>query len=209
MIIVKKFKGYDVPEGASNYNFNAYKRFYKWTDGTVQYCEAGSSIWKFSTIKGMDGLYDLPQEPEQYTEENDWLKVGGRVITPNGEAEIYNITEDSGVITSRGNYCRTELSQVPEQYMPKVGDECEWKIGCLCRKGTYVGINSRGSYVVEIDGEYKGYHKHQIEFRPIKTEREKVIEWARKEWFGFSGTRESFDGYLFDIGALKIPDSDS
>ena len=68
--------------------------------------------------------------------------------------------------------------------LPPFSTECEYTIGnnfggfkpCFL-----VGINSRGSVVIENDsGEFKCFHKHQIKFRPLKTERERFVEAAVK-----------------------------
>jgi len=42
----------------------------------------------------------------------DWLQVDREVITPDGVATVRRITEDDGVYTSKGNYCRTELKPI-------------------------------------------------------------------------------------------------
>lgn len=63
--------------------------------------------------------------------------------------------------------------------LPPVGTECEYIVGK--HKGylrcTFVGLNSHGSIVIEtVDGEYLTYHDHQIKFRPLCTETNKLIE---------------------------------
>ena len=68
--------------------------------------------------------------------------------------------------------------------LPPVGAECEYIIGE--RRGykscTFVGLNSRGSIVIEdCNGEYRSYHSHQIKFRPIRTDRDNLIERAERD----------------------------
>lgn len=63
--------------------------------------------------------------------------------------------------------------------LPPVGTQCKYIIGE--RRGynecTFVGLNSLGSIVIEdYNGEYKSYHSHQIKFRPLRTERDVLIE---------------------------------
>lgn len=65
--------------------------------------------------------------------------------------------------------------------LPPAGTECEYIIGE--RRGynecTFVGLNSRGSIVIEdYNGEYKSYHSHQIRFRPLHTERDVLVKKA-------------------------------
>jgi len=65
--------------------------------------------------------------------------------------------------------------------LPPVGTDCEYIIGerRAYLDCTFVGLNSRGSVVIETpNGEYLSYHKHQIKFRPLSTERDKLIERA-------------------------------
>lgn len=63
---------------------------------------------------------------------------------------------------------------------PPPGTDCDYTIGARPRKScTFVGINSRGSVVIEdCNGEYKTYHSHQINLHPIKTELEKFQDSA-------------------------------
>ncbi len=56
------------------------------------------------------------------SEVKDWLYVDGRCITPNGIATVKEITEDRGVWTTRGTFCRAELEEV---YKPEFGVVCE------------------------------------------------------------------------------------
>ena len=46
--------------------------------------------------------------------EIDWLQVGVDVTTPRGIARVNRITEDDGVYTTLGNFCRSELGEEPE-----------------------------------------------------------------------------------------------
>ena len=56
--------------------------------------------------------------------------------------------------------------------LPPVGTECEVVIGALKpRTVCFVGIKSSGSVVIEtVDGEFKSYHRSQVNFRPIPTQ---------------------------------------
>ncbi len=134
-------------------------------------------------------------------------------MTPRGEAEVYNITEDSGVMTSEGNYCRSELSQVPEQFVPKVGEECEVWHGDVWISCLFLGEILYGDYGYQISsGEYKGEmngDKQLGNFRPIKTEREKVQEWveSRVDCLGdYALDQAILITKLLDLGCLVIPD---
>lgn len=63
--------------------------------------------------------------------------------------------------------------------LPPVGTGCEYIIGERrgYNKCTFVGLNSRGSIVIEdYNGEYKTYHSHQIKFRSLRTERDVLVE---------------------------------
>lgn len=56
------------------------------------------------------------------------LKTGDFVIVKGGWAEIYLITQDDGIFTSRGNICRTELYEwVPDPDIPV------WIVCSACR----------------------------------------------------------------------------
>jgi len=56
--------------------------------------------------------------------------------------------------------------------LPPVGMECEMVIGAQKpRTVCFVGIKSSGSVVIEtVDGEFKSYHRSQVNFRPIPTQ---------------------------------------
>jgi len=101
------------------------------------------------------------------------------------------------------------LPQEPEQFVPKVGEECEINLDFKWQTVYICGKNKGGAFVFE---DHRGYVDSSIaeitKFRPIKTEREKVIEWAVKEW-----KREdypaigNFFGSMYDLGALTLPES--
>lgn len=86
--------------------------------------------------------------------------------------ETEKVTFGSGWYDIKNEHERGEL--------PPVGTECEYQI--MAQKPQtchFVGVNSRGSIVIEsINGEYKSYHAHQITLRPLRTERDKLIEQA-------------------------------
>ena len=55
---------------------------------------------------------------------------------------------------------------------PPVGTECEVVIAAQKpRTVCFVGIKSSGSVVIEtVDGEFKSYHRSQVNFRPIRSQ---------------------------------------
>jgi len=113
--------------------------------------------------------------------------------------------------------CLIKLPQEPEQYMPKVGDECEYVINdsdswykCQIFDIGQVGIYMYCHHFDTSDYMYQWVRKATVAFRPIKTEREKVIEWAMDkvcEPLNILDDSKAM-GHLYDLGALKIPDSE-
>lgn len=83
-----------------------------------------------------------------------------------------------------GNPEQLDNSWYTRGELPPVGTECEYAIEERPSKTcTFVGINSRGSIVIEdCNGEYKSYHAQQIKLHPIKTERERFIDAALKQF---------------------------
>jgi len=169
MTIVKKFKGYDVPEGATHYE--AAKGLYK--DAFAKKEPSGGWLWYMA---GMSDVWSYAGDP------------------------LHNFVE---------------LPQEPETFMPKVGEECEFKSSTKSEswwEGLYVGPARDGLHVVQETNGAGVYARKGFVFRPLKTEREKVIEWAlTQDCHPCDGmlSRTDFCGVLFDQGALKIPDSDS
>ncbi|PCI53644.1 MAG: hypothetical protein COB36_11975 [Alphaproteobacteria bacterium] len=106
-----------------------------------------------------------------------------------------------------------ELPQEPETFVPVVGEECEIKSNNNWNPIDILAVTAQHVIFNEI-----GKENEQIvyllnrKFRPIKTEREKVIEWALKQdcppCDGML-SRTDFCGELFDLGALKIPETKS
>lgn len=147
------------------------------------------------------------------SDQKDWLQYGVKVETPRGTATVQSITEDDGVDTSMGNFCRSELNKVEVPYIPKVGEECE----VLNSSFAHPEWEKCTPHYI---GEFKSIYTSEsckervcevvfLAFRPVKSERERVIEWTeatiRMEFDEYPCTDELF-GYLHKIGALKIPD---
>lgn len=101
--------------------------------------------------------------------EKEWLEAKAAKRSKSMSAS--NVVRETEAIPE----CETvDLSSYgSEKWQPEIGQECQYQIGSLINKGTYVGINARGSFVVEDDcGEYKGYHPNQVKFRPLRTKEE-------------------------------------
>ena len=110
-----------------------------------------------------------------------------------------------------------ELPQEPEQFVPKVGEACEYT-AINSHNGEYSAVEAGRWYeckeIIAFHGGFVWTSDNGLRllsntlFRPIKTEREKVIEWAVKEW-----KREdypaigNFFGSMYDLGALTLPES--
>ena len=155
-MIVKKYKGFDVPDGATYYN-ERWGEFYKEEGGRGFIYISHSDDWCSFDLEGNRNFRDsivLPQEPEAY--------------------------------------------------IPQVGEECEvliikWEPVMPLFVGQQV-------VVVEIATAEISYSISAMEFRPIKTERERVIEFAMSKWE--EGTHgKVLLGHLYDKGALKMPDN--
>lgn len=177
-MIVKKYKGHDVPEGATHYGANT-------RDYVEGFYDADSNFWR------------LPHD-------NIWMKTN--------------------VVSDRSDLI--ELPQEPEQYMPKVGEGCEYT-AIRDGDGQYSSILAGTWYectkiIAFHDGcvwtSDNGIRplKNTI-FRPIKTEREKVIGWHLvnmgydSDEFNFEGAEESLVfitlSLLFKGGHLAIPEA--
>lgn len=94
--------------------------------------------------------------------------------------------------------------------LPPVGTECEYAVGtgslgfdwCF-----FVGRNHSGSLIIESDnGNILSYHKHQLKFRPLRTDREKFIDAAESVRKAHQWTTEEYLGALFDAG-FKAPEA--
>ena len=149
--------------------------------------------------------------------EKDWLQIGVKVNTPQGIQTVTRITEDDGVYVTCGNYCRTELSQVPEAFVPVVGEACEYT-AIKSHNGEYSAVEAGRWYeckeIIAFHGGFVWTSDNGLRllsntiFRPIKTERERVIEWAMKEWMREDhSTTENLFGSMYDLGALTMPES--
>ena len=122
--------------------------------------------------------------------------------------------------TMDGEVKMIALPQEPEAYMPKIGEECE----CLPHNDMwgFKGISVSVGRIEHISGDHFWWFSHteslnvisrldKADFRPIKTESEKVVQWTkasiRNEFGEEVLTHESMFGYLHKIGALTIPES--
>ena len=129
----------------------------------------------------------------------DWLQINCKVLTPRGEATVFRISEDDGVHTSKGNFCRTELKEFhKEAYMPKVGEACEMLIG-KWEPVTPLFIGDQ-LIVIDICSAEVAYRLTAMAFRPIKTEREKFIDRANKVILD-GGYTNKWAEVLYDSGA--------
>ena len=157
MSVVKKYKGYDVPEGATHFRDGCesyHPMFIKIKDGNQSRILA-SGINKWSDGHNyVDNLIELPQEPE------------------------------------------------PDKWVPKVGEWCEVEsdVRNVWKKAMYVGIDSVGSHVFDVEKRHLWrIDSVDILVRPIKTEREQFIEAAKSVWNG-KYVIESILGELYDAG---------
>jgi len=121
---------------------------------------------------------------EQIKTGSDWLQVNSKVMTPKGTATVNKITEDDGVFTTLGNYCRSELSP-SKAFVPEVGTEFEYcnpSRDDKYHRCFFVGYDADGDMVVQREDGLKGLkHKNfNLEFRPIKSESERFIEAVSK-----------------------------
>lgn len=114
---------------------------------------------------------------EQIKTGSDWLQVNSKVMTPKGTATVNKITEDDGVFTTLGNYCRSELSP-SKAFVHGVGfhGECTYAgrtLECVVVLKNKVCIFDRGvGWITAITPD--------LNIRPIKSDREKFVEPASK-----------------------------
>lgn len=98
-----------------------------------------------------------------------------------------------------------ELPQAPEQYMPKVGEECEMK-DCSQKTGWrecyIVGKTKDGIFVAEYQN--GDVYAEDGVFRPIKTLREKVIDQCLEIYHCGKYSVDMAEA-LYDAGMLTMP----
>jgi hypothetical protein len=157
------------PSGATHYKNYL---FYKKTEGGWVDCTSNTLSW--NSGKWFEDAAPRPTK--------DWLQLYSEVKTPKGTATVTEITEDDGVFTTLGNYCRSELSPT-KAFVPEVGEWCEVESDSrgVWLEAMYVGVDSVGSHVFDVDKR----HLWRIDsvsklVRPIKSEREKFIEAVSK-----------------------------
>lgn len=157
------------PDGATH--CIEYQGFKKFVDNKEYTLKDGAWIEEHDPFYSYCFLYcEVIPRPTK-----DWLRVDGKVITPKGMALVNKITEDDGVFTTLGNYCRSELSPV-ETFVPKIGEWCEYARHSGFGKIYYIGLDSSGFMVFnDTNGELLRFEQSS-EFRPIKTERDVLLD---------------------------------
>ena len=156
-------------------------------------------------VKKWEG-YDVPEKSKHYHKFNFykvvpcgivcWVKVG------NGDG-----WKRSSVYECEESLIRDGAIELPqEQFVPVVGEECEinldlkWQEVYICGKtkeGTFVFEDNRGYVDSSVTGTTK--------FRPIKTEREKVIEGAINIMNdSIDDSQEGWAVALYEAGMLTI-----
>lgn len=194
------------PEGASHYIDGD---FTKWIEGD-EYCWAEKAKeWvaefpSWSLEEYIKKEYEIIPRPTKA--DKDWLQVNSKVMTPKGAATVNKITEDDGVFTTLGNYCRSELSP-NKAFVPEVGVECELELS----SGKAIKIIPKyisEDFIVFFDVEN---NKERCEyaygkFRPIKYEREKFVETGIEinKSLGMGATEKSMFEALYDSGKFKL-----
>lgn len=97
--------------------------------------------------------------------------------------------------------------------LPPAGTVCEYAVGTgsLGFKWCFfIGRNYSGSLLLEHnDAQLKSFHRGQIKLRPLRTEREKVIEAALSVMLTstISNTQHKTINKLYDAGLLRLPES--
>lgn len=169
------------PEGSTHHVDGFFtkweERVYTWYTQTCQWLPE-SANWSLEEYEGNGS--EIILRPTK--EDKDWLQVDKEVMTPKGAATVNKITEDDGVFTTLGNYCRSELNPT-KAFVPEVGEWCEVESDSrgVWLEAMYVGVDSVGSHVFDVDKR----HLWRIDsvsklVRPIKSEREKFIEVVSK-----------------------------
>lgn len=129
-------------------------------------------------------------------------------LSPNQKAELFisEISEsksDAEVVSEK-----PESNWFERGELPPVGELCEFRIALSKEysKCTFVGINSNKNFVIEVYGKYSSYHESKIEFRQIRTDREKFIEQAWGKLRGDTPHKETTEllGQLYDLG-YRLP----
>jgi len=111
------------------------------------------------------------------------------------------------------DYLSTMGYTVIEPYKPEVGECYEvYRAHTEPYHGFYFGVDSNGHYVIQskTSGRLERSSK-DTKFRPIKSEREQIIERAIGLCVGCLGNKyesivETISGVLYDNGLLRIPD---
>ena len=159
-------------------------------------------------VKTYKGL-KVPEGATHYSDmTNEFIKHDGQVhyhsIT--GWVAIplkYNLSPDMA-----------ELPQEPEQFVPKVGEECEMLINSWHPKGEWEKVTplfiGGQLIVVDIVSAEIAYNAKEMDFRPIKTERKRIEEWVLSKidcLEDFQLDQAIMITKMLDLGCLVIPES--
>jgi hypothetical protein len=137
-----------------------------------------------------------------------FYKIDGGVLVCQGldaDSDDWNVSEYESIEDLSRDVSLTYMPKNTEVYMPKAGEECEYRLveKGEYRKVFYIGLNRSGEHVMDDDlGDLLQFSP--CYFRPIKTDREEVVEWAMCEWEEGNHGKVLL-GRLYDLGALKIP----
>ena len=145
----------------------------------------------------------LAKRPEPEVLETDWLKEGVNVTTPKGIAEVRRVTEDDGVYTSIGNFCRSELSEVKSKWKPEEGEWCEARTSGKWRKVKTLNVdlgNDLMAFYVPVTENGLSRLIWCDNYRPIKTQREEFIEEAKSRIKNMDTDDIILAGKLYDAG---------
>ncbi|MEH6451232.1 MAG: hypothetical protein V7765_21385 [Oleispira sp.] len=198
---VTEFEGVSVPDGSTKVglNLNGSFAFYKMVLGYPHMLCNIDNVWRKQTYH--DQWTAAIELPEQQEDNADWLQIDARVNTPKGVAVVNSISEDDGVYTSLGNFCRTEMSEYKHSVhrrQEQQEDNAKWVPAGRCvhiygggmatrqeEEVNIVGIDKDGFYVFQNDRSTCYYSDPASEFRPLKTDEQKAKE-------------------AFDLKALKV-----
>ena len=153
-----------------------------------------------------------------------WLEVapeGATHCQPDPEADFfwYNHDERAALSKRSGRWCYSHSGEfywatlIPRPSpawdgsgLPPVGVECE-----VCTAQRWVAakiLYIDGRHCIAIGADQSGasthYKTQKTQFRPIKTEKERVVEWAMDAANFGENMRRGIEA-LYDAGALKMP----
>jgi len=209
--------------------------FCKWVDGIGYLYEGGSwnkdpknmSLKSYLSTVGY-AVIERPKEPEatepvinwdeQPTPEHVWLEELSHVHDESGsgwykqEGEGWHCLE-LGIDYKKsfeGKSFRIHRKPATEPYKPEVGDTIEALMTDKWVEAKVYGVGEFGGCLAKPEGHwYDEFTSDRI--RPIKSEREQIIERAIDLCVGCLGNKyesivETISGVLYDNGLLRIPD---